>query len=327
MTDHNADPDGLAAAGVQPWLISMVGRMARDAQGLLDALLITVGQPVEITGTRAVCRTHFVRKDGNGRPRVKALAQHLAELVVDYCIPRSRVEEAREHHARTGSSAKFVRLHREACELSPLWLRAVRVENCCCTRCSKGFLRIPQILCKMPLKTNPQMHVFGTDGVHAKVLDDGRLALYWGESKLHATVASAVDDCFKSVAPFLLSEGDGAARRDLLLVRDNLDAGEQEVTAALIRFFDQDTAESSRVEFRAACLVGFDLSDYPDPHDSTGDQVQAEVAESINQWADRIRARVEHHELITFEIEVFCVPVPSVKDFRGTLRAELGLGA
>lgn len=327
MNDRDGHSDALTAAGVQPWLISMVGRMARDDQGLLDALLISVGQPVEIAGTRAVCRTHFVRKDGNGRPRVKALAQHLAELVVDYCIPRSRVEEAREHHARTGSSAKFVRLHKEACELFTSLVKSGEGGELLLYALLEGVLGIPQILCKMPLKTNPQMHVFGTDGVHAKVLDDGRLALYWGESKLHATVASAVDDCFKSVAPFLLSEGDGAARRDLLLVRDNLDAGEQEVTAALIRFFDQDTPESSRVEFRAACLVGFDLSDYPDPHDSRGEQVQAEVAESINQWADRVRARVEHHELITFEIEVFCVPVPSVKEFRDALRAELGLGA
>jgi hypothetical protein len=39
----------------------------------------------------------------------------------------------------------------------------------------------------MSLKTSREMHVHGTDGIHARMEDDGRLALYWGESKLHAT--------------------------------------------------------------------------------------------------------------------------------------------
>jgi Cap4 SAVED domain len=34
-------------------------------------------------------------------------------------------------------------------------------------------LGIPQLLCKTPLKTNPEVHYHGVDGVHGKVTDTG----------------------------------------------------------------------------------------------------------------------------------------------------------
>ena len=44
-------------------------------------------------------------------------------------------------------------------------------------------------------KTDSRMHVHGTDGVHGKLLDDGRLALYWDEAKVCDDAARAVRKC------------------------------------------------------------------------------------------------------------------------------------
>ncbi|HRE03210.1 MAG TPA: DUF1837 domain-containing protein, partial [Ilumatobacteraceae bacterium] len=154
------------------------------------------------------------------------LAGKLAEQAVDYCVPRSRVEDARRHLELTGSADRFVRLSREASELFTSLTNSGEGGELLLFLLLERVLGVPQLLCKMSLKTNSEMHVHGTDGVHVKVLDNGRLGLYWCESKLYDDPQSAVRACFDSIAPFLLDEGNGAARRDLLLLRDHLDTGD-----------------------------------------------------------------------------------------------------
>lgn len=322
MSTSNGDP-----AQVPGWLTAAVERMARGTADNLDGLLVSVGEAVTLGGTRATCRCHFVERDGNGRPRLHALAQRLAAGVLDYCIPRSRIAEAAAYLAATGSSHKLVRLAEEARELFTTQQKSGEGGELLLYTLLESVLRIPQILCKMPLKTNTNMHIHGTDGIHAKVLSSGCLALYWGESKLHADVHSAIDDCFDSVAPFLLDSGGGVAERDLLLVRDNLDAGAAEVTEALIRYFSEDTPDAARLEVRAACLVGFSLDGYPDPFDASGQHVRDQVRDAISRWHDRIGNRIDRHLLHDFELEVFCVPMPSVDEFRAAIRTELGLAS
>jgi glutamate mutase epsilon subunit len=77
------------------------------------------------------------------------------------------------------------------------------------------------------------------------------------------------------------------------------------------------------VEVRAACLVGFDLDDYPKPFSEDGEAVQAEVQAAIDAWYERIHGQINHHTLVSFEIEVFCIPMPSVEAFRATLKRQL----
>ncbi len=322
-------PDDLAsklrADGVSDWLVQAVADMARGNPDVLSGLLVSVGDPAAPTGTKASCRTHFVKKDGNGRPRVDALVDVLAQKAVDYCIPRSRIKEALTAMQATGSTSDFVRLSEEARGLFTSLATSGEGGELMLYTLLEEVLRIPQIICKMPLKTSSQMHVHGSDGIHGKILANGNLALYWGESKLHATANSAIDDCFKSVGPFLVGGIDGAAKRDLLLVRDNLDTGTEELTAALIRYFSQGTEESAKIEVRAGCLIGFNLDDYPDPMDDSGRAIRADVQKSIDAWIERIGTKVGEHNLASFEIEVFCVPVPSVQEFRTALNNRLAL--
>jgi hypothetical protein len=79
---------------------------------------VTVGEVAALDGTGAACRCHFVARDGNGRRRVEHLPRRLADQAVDYCILRTRFQEARDHMVRTGSAEKVLALQREAKELS-----------------------------------------------------------------------------------------------------------------------------------------------------------------------------------------------------------------
>lgn len=317
----------LVENGVAPWLIEAIDQLPRVSGADLDGLLVTVGGPMVPDETKANCRCHFVARDGNNRPRVNALAKTLAKHAMAFCIPRTRIDEAAAYYAETKSPEKFSELESQTRSLFTKLEKSGEGGELLLYLLLEAALSIPQILCKMPLKTNTEMHVHGADGVHARLLPNGHLALYWGESKLYASVNGAIDACFGSVAPFLLDEGGtDATERDLMLVRENVDAGDPDVTAALAHYFE-DEAGAAKVEFRGACLIGFSLDDYPHPFGEDGKTISEQVATGISEWQKRIAEQIGEHKLEAFEFEVFCVPLPSVNDFRKALRERLGLTA
>lgn len=315
----------LVSTGADQETQRTIASLARDNSEALDSFLISVGEPMDHDETKALVRTHFVRKDPNGRPRIDDLVTWLAHQVIDYCVPRTRINEAMAQAQRTGAAAPFAQLASEARSLFTPLTNSGEGGELLLFILLETVLGAPQLLTKMSLKTSTKMHVHGSDGIHAKLLDNGNLALYWGESKLHATATSAINDCFASVAPYLTDGSSGAANTDVHLLRDRLDAGTAEVTARLVRYFQNGTRESGKVEVRAGCLVGFDLDNYPDPHDGASGAVTQTVTAEVEKWHTRINERIKHHSLTSFEIEVFCVPVPSVEEFRMALKSRLGL--
>lgn len=315
----------LRDGGVETWLVDAVARMARNEDRSLDPYLLTVGEPLVLVDTSATCRCHFVRIDPQGNARVPALINMLVDQVVDYCIPRTRIEEACNHVLRTGSTEKVLQLQREAKGLFTKIKTTGEGGELLLYALLEIALGLPQILCKMSLKTNPQVHYHGVDGVHARALPDGKLAVYWGEAKLYADANKAIDAALTSLAPFLLDDGGGAAQRDVLLLRDHADAGDEELTAALVRYFTEDTLEGSQLVVRGACLIGFDLGNYSHPLQDDKISVRDEIVEAIAAWQDRARTGIAAEKLAALELELFFVPVPSVQDFRNLLLSTLGL--
>jgi hypothetical protein len=312
-------------AGVAPWLLDGVAALARHDPGMLAAVLTEAAPHVQLPGTNATCRCHILTTSPNGRLRVDALAEKLARQAQDYCIPRSRIAEAAREYERNKTTAGFSALEREARELFAKLEKSGEGGELLLYLLLESVLGLPQLLCKMPLKTSSEMHVHGVDGVHGKLLANGNLALYWGESKVYARVNDGIDECFQSLARYLLQDESGPARRDLLLVRDHIDPGDEQIRQALVKYFDETQPESARVEFRGACLVGFKLEDYPDHRGDGAATLSKEITAQISKWQQRIKARVGTHQLESFELEIFCVPFPSVEDFRAKLRDKLGL--
>lgn len=306
-----AGPDDLA-----PWLAEQLLGVARSTSEDLAALLVACCDELVIEGTRTCSRIHVVARDANDAVRVPALVTLLARQVADYCIPRSRLDEARRSWADSGSSEELARLQEEARRLFASLERSGEAGELLLYMLLERMLGIPQMLCKMSLKTSTEMHVHGTDGIHARMTPEGNLALYWGESKLHKSFGSAIDDCFESLAPYL--DPDPAVRQqDLLLLREHVNVEDQALVDALRRFFLETTAEAARVEFRGACLVGFDVADYP----RAGDEA---LLDTVTKWRERLALRVGDHRLERVEIEFFCVPFPSIDAFRAGIHDALG---
>jgi hypothetical protein len=305
-----------------------LARLVRHSPTDLDAFIVQVGDRVELDGTGTRVRCNFIASKDDGTIRVKDFARKLALQVVDYAVPRREIHKAIAHCQATNSTEKLIALNSIARSLFTLSETSGEGGELILYLLCETVLQLPQVICKMPLKTSNKMHYHGIDGVHAAVdAATGRLALYWGESKLHRKCTTAIDECFKSIAPFLLDDGGSAAaqERDLQLIRDNIDLQDPALEAAFLRYLDPDDPAFLKLEFRAACLVGFDLTPYGPPFtDAEKKAISEEVQACINKWHQRLHTAVSSAKLDRFHIEVFCLPFPSVIEFRKAFKQELG---
>lgn len=188
----------------------------------LDAHLSTVAEPANLAGTNATLHCHSIHLDGNGSPKTTALVDALVDRAADYAIPRAELARAKAKDLKNNSSAATAELHKRALRLFVESKTSGEGGELLLYCLIQAKLRIPQILCKMYLKTNSEVHVHGADGIHA-TLDSttGHLAFYWAESKLHAQIGEAISSCLDSIKPFLHdapAEGERPRReRDLEL--------------------------------------------------------------------------------------------------------------
>jgi len=309
-------PEPLAAA---------LARLARGTPTDLAALLHDVERHVVVDGTNITAHCHCLTLDGNGRPRIEDLVATVAEHVLDYAIPRSEYRAAREEADRTGSSQKLVRLNTKAQKLFTDLLHSGEGGELLLFALAEKLLQLPQLICKMSLKTNTRMHIHGADGLHAGVEEkSGKLLLYWGESKIFGDVTSAVRDCLKSLAPML--QDHEASKRDLQLLQRHLDVDNEDLENALKKFLNPDDPAFNSLEFRGLCLVGFDCDAYSNgPSKTELKAVVSAITSTLPGWKHHVAKRVTEEKIDAFSMHFLFVPFPSADEFRKLFREHLGL--
>jgi hypothetical protein len=303
--------------------------LLRNPPDQLNAYLETVCYNVGIDNTHTQAHCHFIALDGNKRPRVEDFARFIGYKLTDFAIPRSEINRAVKEQHDTGSTFPISRLNSKARNLCSSLPKSGEGGEVLLSVLAETFLRLPQMFTKMILKTNPEMHVHGSDGIHVGVnKTNGNLALYWGESKLHADAAQAVRECFSSIAPFLCNVGgsDSAQERDLQLMRDGIDLDNSELEEALKHYLNPDDPMRNQLEYRGLCLVGFDSDAYPTEANSKEmEKVKEDINRAFNERKEHIQKRVIEEKIHSFDIQLFCLPFPSVDGFRRAFRSELGL--
>lgn len=286
-------------------------------------LLTAHSDPQHLDGSTTTVRTHFVSTDVNGVPAIELLGTAMARAALDFCIPRSRIDRALKYALETGSMSHVSRLEQEARELFVDGDATGEGGELLLFLLMEQALGLPQILTKMSLKTNSNVHVHGSDGVHAKLGSDGVLDLYWGESKLYQSSSKAFTDCFESIGPFLGATGD-VRRRDLLLVRDNLNVKQDDLASHLLQYFDETNPKALQVRWNGVCLVGFDYSNYPNMSDLADAETQR-LAQAAQRWHGTILDRLDKNSLLAVNLDVYCIPFPDVDEMRRTVRKKLGV--
>jgi hypothetical protein len=294
----------------------------------LDAYLAEVSTEVEIIDTKAKIHCYALFHDGNERPRMNDLAKAVAARAMEYAIPRSEINKARDFLINHNSPSKFAELQIKARKLFTPLKKTGEGGEMLLYMLAQGKLRLPQVLCKMSLKTSSNLHYNGADALHMgydKKTDE--LSLYWGESKLYQSVSTAITDCLDSIKPFICDEGGTDTRqdRDLQLLSNYLDLDDKDVEDVLLRYLNPDDPLFNSLVYKGVCLIGFDEAAYPSvPNSKKHQEVVKEIEEAFMSWQDQLGKKLKDRSpLHTFELEVFLLPLPSVDEFRKSFLGEM----
>lgn len=297
--------------------------LARGKSSSLIGFLPAFEGAVTVPGTSTLVRTHFLAHDANGTPAVEQLAGAMAHAAMDFCIPRAKIEQAITEQVKTGSSAAIVSLNEQARNLFVKSESSGEGGELLLFLLMEQVLQRPQLISKMALKTNTEVHVHGSDGIHADLAEDGVLDIYWGESKLYKSSSEAFRDCFESIAPYLRPDGDSRRKQDLLLVRDHLNVTQTKLAAHLLEYFDETNPKTLKVRWNGVCLVGFDHDNYPNIAALDVSQKDA-VSKAVRRWHESIGSRLEEFEIVSVNIDLFCIPMPDVADLRTRVLKRMG---
>lgn len=293
----------------------------------LEVHLTLVERDVVIAGNLVKIHCHCLTVDGNGRVQPYRLAEFMRNAAVDYAIPRSKVTHAKARDVKFNSTEAVAELIAQAKRTFTDLAKSGEGGEMLLFLLAERFLKMPQILCKMDLKTDTRMHYHGADGVYASVTPEGILKLYWGESKIYGDANAAIRDCLKSLAPFLIElEHDEAEReRDLVLLSDKADLSNPALTDALKKYFDRSSVMSKRVQYCGVALVGFDASVYPKGDArAVADEIIEASRRELAGWIKNIGKQLKSEKLDQMEIEFFCIPLPSAESFRGAFLKAMG---
>lgn len=294
----------------------------------LDVHLTLIERDIPVAGQSVKIHCHCLAVDGNGRIQLHRLAQFMRNAAADYAVPRSKVAEAKARDAKFNSTEAVAELVERAKRSFTDLANTGEGGEMLLYLLAERFLKLPQILCKMDLKTDDKMHYHGADGVYAGITPEGVLKLYWGESKVYATAGAAISACLESLAPYLLEpEHEGAEReRDLLLLSDKADLSDEKLTAALRKYFDKSSPMSNRVRYCGVALVGFGVPFYPgEGATAMADDIAKAAKAALADWVDTVGNGIAKNKLASLEIEFFCVPLPSAQSFRDVFLEVMGL--
>lgn len=309
------------ATQYQDFIEQHINGLIRGNGRELNSHLLQVESTQPIIGTNTTTRCYMLASNGQAMPRVEDLALRLAGFMVDYAIPRSELEKAKELDQEENTALHTSMLVRKARKLFTQLEKTGEGGEMLLYLLIQSVLRLPQVISKMSLKTSGQLHYQGADAVHMGYdLSTQRLQLYWGEAKLYQSIDSAITNCFSSLAPYLIGTGgdEDPRERDMQLLMTNLDLANPDLENAIKNYLDPNHPSFNSLEYRGACLIGFNSNAYCSvPFEKTQELVMEEIKSSLTGWLSKINTGVNRHDhLNRFIIEVFLVPFPSVQDFR-----------
>lgn len=291
----------------------------RGGAARIDTHLICLERDIVVGDTKTKLHCYFLPVDGNGRVRMKPLAEFLRDQIIDYAIPRRTIQDAYQQASETGSMAAISNLHERARRLFTDLARSGEGGELLLFAVAEALFGITQIICKMTLKTSTRMHYHGSDGVYAEARADGGLNLYWGESKIYGDAGAAIRNCMESLAPFLRDpEGEDAARdQDILLINEFANFSDERMIAVLKRFLDKNDPSSLSVRHCGFALTAFDCDSYPGADiEAKADELAASIAQQLAGWVQAADGRIRHEQLERFDIHFICIPMPSADEFR-----------
>lgn len=273
----------------------------------------------------------FFTKFRDGAPTIDDLIAIAHARMINFALPRSRIDEAiKEAAANPGTMDYFVALTTEARDLfirtSEETGRSGELGEVLLYMLVEWVLKAPIVACKMYLKTSKQMPIHGTDGVHMGYEND-HLVMYWGESKMHAQLSTALSDIVLSITKQI--EDPKKYENEVRIVRSNLNLGDLDISAKeeIKNYFNPYKPESNKLINCYACFAGFDSSLYEDVSKHPQDKCEAEFLKlydkRITSACDLILEKAKAAGIEHLRFSYFLLPFPSVDKARDSFQKKL----
>lgn len=293
-----------------------------------DSRLKHLKYDTDVCGDRVEVRSSYIsfRDDV---PTFDEFVDAASNLLISFCLPRREIKTAHEI-AKNGSaqdaSIEFQRLSTKAREL---FMAAQKGSH----RSGEGgeivlyllnewILHAPQIVSKMYLKTNKNMPVYGSDGIHAAFDETkNRLLLFWGESKAHATLNGATTSALNSIKGFLK---DAQEKREVDIIKDHydLDGLSEKAIKAIMDYLNPYSEKSNERVTIFSCLLMYSSS-VEDGVMSETDQIEL-FRSTTEQFIKGISDNISGKGLSATRFEFFLLPIPDVQDFRDKFQSKIG---
>ncbi len=123
----------------------------------------------------------------------------------------------------------------------------------------ESFLKAPQIISKMSLKTTQGENFKGADGIHLGI-HNGKTCIFYCESKLNKKQNLAFDECIKSVLAFQGEKKDF----EISMINNHIDVSDPQLQNAIVDFLDPGKGKSDDWIEIHACFVGYNWPKYTD---------------------------------------------------------------
>ncbi len=288
------------------------------------------------TGQHRLSGTFHYISFADGVPTVPQFIEYIYDCLIPYCLPRKKIASALAAYDAGKDVAKIVRLGDDA---KSLFIKAKNVlENggepgeLILYSLLEWALGAPRLVSKMYLKTNANMPVHGTDGIHLGYDEQSDLlSIYFGESKVYKTFSSAAESAFKSMAELLGNSAQLTREIEILNNLSDLDALSPAFKARLAEYIDPYSISQASLNRRVvhACLLGFE---YPAYAKILSLEPKAVAAAFEARFRKRIASAcrvIDRHYLkelpITANLHIFLLPFPSVEDFRRLFYEKIGV--
>jgi len=320
--------------------------VASDQRDRLGHALVAIRRDWDRLGTRLKCLDHDVKTDcsrltlrlhypalRDASATVEELIEVIRRFIPHFCLPRQQIAEL---YAKKDELDAFD-FHAELSELNgralDLFMRAQdatgrsgEAGELLLYLLTEWILEAPQIVAKMSLKTNRDMPVHGSDGIHVRYVPATRqLLLYTGEAKMHGSVSDAIRAAIASISDALTPT---KIKHEISLVRRDLDLSGLPGPARdlLLGYLNpMDERSNQRVD-AITCLLGFDFSGYAEL--GGVDDAEAAFCELATRQLRKASAAfakaLSEAGLSNQTVELFLLPLPSVKQFRKIFLEALG---
>ena len=261
------------------------------------------------------------------KPMTGELLDHVRSYICNFALSRSEINETHEYAKSANLQQRLIAYNKLRDQASDLFIKAQKSTNrngecgeLLLYLLIEWLLEAPQIVAKMPLKTNGQMPVHGSDGIHVKYdAATDSLMFIWGEAKLHSKIANALGSAVSSVADTLKY---AKQKEDINLVRRYFDLSGfpmQSKEKILSYLNPLDESYKKKVDV-SACLICFDFDGFSALAKVPASDVESTFLKSLRAEIEGARddlskkltaANISHHRM-----EVFFIPVQSVSQLR-----------